>query len=414
MKFRKCLELAFNILVHSKLRSWLTILGIIIGIAAVVSIVSISEGAQQSLEDRLGDLGADIITISPGHSRASGFGGAFRMRDEGGSSSSGQKNLTLKDVIVIKGIPNVKSVMGTVSGRADLSYSTKTSSLSVQGVDATIWEDITTEAIDQGRFLSSGDSFSVVLGGNIVTNTFEGGIPLNSKITIEGKVFKVVGILDEGSTIYMPITIARDILENVGDKEFGSITVKVENIEIAEDTVALMDQKLMLARGILYEKDKDFSINSQKAMQESMQQTMDSMALFLGAIALISLIVGAIGIANTMFTSVLEKTKEIGIMKAIGTKNKDIMLIFLLNSGMIGLVGGLGGIFLGVFGSGLISYLGSSGDVGMASRMFTNTAITPELLIFALAFSLIVGMIAGVIPAYRASKLKPVDALRYE
>jgi putative ABC transport system permease protein len=135
------------------------------------------------------------------------------------------------------------------------------------------------------------------------------------------------------------------------------------------------------------------------------------MAIFLGSIAAISLLVGAIGIANTMFTSVLEKTKEIGIMKAIGAKNKDILMIFLLNSGLIGLVGGIGGIVLGIFGSGLISSMTST-ESGM--NMFSNTAITPQLLIFALFFSVIIGMISGIIPAYRASKLNPVDALRNE
>ncbi len=127
---------------------------------------------------------------------------------------------------------------------------------------------------------------------------------------------------------------------------------------------------------------------------------------------------GAIGIANTMFTAVLEKTKQIGIMKAIGTKNRDILLMFLLNSGMIGLIGGLGGIVLGIFGSNFISYLGSTstggGRIGGGMRFLSNTTVTMNLLLFSLGFAVIIGMIAGAIPAYRASKLKPVDALREE
>jgi len=145
-----------------------------------------------------------------------------------------------------------------------------------------------------------------------------------------------------------------------------------------------------------------------------MQETMNTMSIFLAAIAAISLLVGAIGIANTMFTSVLEKTKEIGIMKAIGAKNKDILKIFLINSGLIGFVGGIGGIILGVIGSGLIGSLVSSGNPGGMTSMFGSTAITPWLLILSLLFSIIIGMVAGVIPAYNASKMKPVDALRYE
>jgi putative ABC transport system permease protein len=420
MRLQKSFQLALNMLLHSKLRSWLTILGIVIGIAAVVSIVSISIGAKQNLEDRLGTLGADILTVSPGASRARGmmgFGGGpdDRFGSSSSSSSTKQKNLTKKDIITLKSVSNVKYVMGEVSGRGDLTYSSKTSSVSVRGVDASVWKDITTEKLSSGRFLIESDSNSVVLGGNIVNSMFEGGIPLNSKVTIEGKTFKVVGILEEGSTVYMPIDITRTTIEDIGNDEFDSISVKIEDVSISNDTVTEITKKLMTSRGIIYEKNKDFSVSNPSTMQATMQETMNTMSLFLGAIAAISLLVGAIGIANTMFTSVLERTKEIGIMKAIGAKNKDVLMIFLLNSGMIGLVGGIGGIILGVFGSGLIGYWGSSSSTaGGMGRIFGTTAITPQLLIFALVFSLIIGMIAGLVPAFNAARLKPVDALRYE
>jgi putative ABC transport system permease protein len=418
MKLKKSFQLALNILVHSKLRSWLTILGIVIGIAAVVSIVSISQGAQQQMEEQLGSLGADVLTISPGASRAMGGGGGFRGGFPGGgfggetSSDNEQKNLTAKDVLVLKNIENVEYVMGQVSGKGDLKYSTKTASLTVTGVDALVWEKITTESLKTGRFLTAGDSYSVILGGNVVERTFEDGIPLNSKVTIEDKTFKVVGILEGGSGVYIPIDVARVILEDVGDKEFDSISVKIADVDIVDDTVELIEKKLMSSRGILNEKDQDFSVSNPSEMQETIQETQEQMSLFLGAIAAISLLVGAIGIANTMFTSVLEKTREIGIMKAIGAKNKDVLLIFLFNSGLIGFVGGVGGVILGIFGSGLISSMSSNG--GGMMRMFGNTTLTPTLLIGSLLFSVIIGMLAGAIPAYRASKLSPVDALRYE
>lgn len=418
MKLKKSFQLALNILLHSKLRSWLTIIGIIIGIAAVVSIISISQGAQQQLEERLGDLGADVLTISPGFSRAQGFGGGFREGPGGfsteGSSNIQQENLTSKDTLVLKNLENIQYVMGEVSGRGDLEYSSKTASLTIKGVEPLTWERITTEEIESGRLLNSGDTYSVVLGGDIVESTFEEGIPLNSKVIIEGKSFKVVGITTEGRSVYIPIEIARTILEDVGEKEFDSIYVKMTDVNLADETVSLIEKKLMASRGILKEEDKDFTVSNPAEMQETIQETMQTMSLFLGAIAAISLLVGAIGIANTMFTSVLEKTKEIGIMKAIGAKNKDILLIFLLNSGLIGFVGGLGGVILGVFGSGLIGAWGSSTSGGGITRMLGSTAITPGLLIFALLFSIIIGMVAGAIPAYRASKLNPVDALRYE
>jgi len=413
MKIYKSFKLALNILLHSKLRSWLTIIGIIIGIAAVVSIISISQGAQSNLEEQLGGLGADIITITQGYSNAQRPGNFMPGGDTQSTSSSSGKNLTSKDINVITSINNINYVMGQVSERADLTYLTKSLSVSVIGVDESSWKHITTSTLSSGRFLTNGDKLCVVIGGNLV-NSFDNPITLNSKVNIEGVSFRVVGILEEGREVYIPINSAREILEDVGDKEFDSILVKIEDIDISNETVTTITKKLMISRGILDEKKQDFTVSSPTSRQETIKETMNTMTLFLGAIAAISLIVGAIGIANTMFTSVLEKTKEIGVMKSIGAKDKDILTIFLLNSGLIGLVGGIGGIILGVFGSGLISYFGSSTeDMGM-SRMLSNTAITPELLIFSLLFSVMVGMIAGAIPAYRASRLNPVEALRYE
>jgi putative ABC transport system permease protein len=417
MRLKKSFHLAWNILIHSKLRSWLTILGIVIGIAAVVSIVSISTGAQEQLEDRLGSLGADILTVTPGFSRArggmgfGGGGGEMRVSFSEDSSDDDSKNLTSRDITVLKSIDNVDIVMGSVSSNGDLTYLSKTASVGITGVDEKVWSEITTDELSSGRFLTNGDTYSIVIGENLATQTFE-DIPLNSKVTIEGKTFKVVGILESGNGVYMPIETSRDVFDDIGEKEFDSISVKIEDVELADETVENIETKLMQSRGILKENEKDFSVSNPSAMQETMQETMNTMSIFLGAIAAISLVVGGIGIANTMFTSVLEKTREIGIMKAIGSKNKDILLIFLFNSGLIGLVGGLGGIIFGTIGAGLIGSMTSS--TGGMTSMISNTSVTPGLLIFALFFSMAIGMIAGVIPAYRASKLKPVDALRYE
>jgi len=424
MRLTKSFKLSLNILLHSKLRSWLTIIGIIIGIAAVVSIMSISEGAQQQLESRLGTFGADIITITPGFSRAMGpgsFGEGRNMEFEGESSSTNTKNLTSKNVLMLKNIPNVKYIMGQISGREDLTYMTKTATLSITGIDTLVWKDITTEQLASGRFLTSGDSYSVVLGGNIVSSTFEDGIPLNSKVTIGGKSFKVVGILKEGRLVYIPLAVARNVLEDTGGDYFDSISVQLEDISLSNDTITTITKRLMLSHGIIDESKKDFTISSPTSMQETIQETMNTMTLFLGAIAAISLIVGAVGIANTMFTSVLEKTKEIGIMKAIGAQDKDIMIIFLLNSALIGLIGGVGGVLLGFLASTAISSWGGIGTTvtsgrggGFLGGFGSSTYVSPELIIGALIFSVLVGMIAGVIPAYRASKLNPVDALRSE
>lgn len=422
MKIKKSFELAINIFIHSKLRSWLTIIGIIVGIAAVVSILSISLGAQQQLEDRLGSLGADILTISPGmqKARGSGFGGGMPGNVESLDVSDSSKNLTEKDLIVLKSISNVDKVMGQVSGSAELTYFGKiVKGINVNGVDIRVWKEITTETLSSGRFLESGDMYSIVIGGSLAESTFEKEISINTKVIIEGKSFNVVGILEGGKTVYIPLDVARSILEDVGEKELDSILVKIKDVELAEDTVSEITNRLMRSRGILEKKNKDFLVTNPSSMQETMQETMDTMTLFLGAIAAISLLVGAIGIANTMFTSVLEKTKEIGIMKAIGIQNKDVLTIFLLNSGLIGLVGGIGGVLLGVVSSTAISsFAGISvtGSGGSKGRMFGiiggSSVLSFQLIFGAILFAVLIGMIAGVIPAYRASKLNPVDALR--
>ena len=420
MKINKSLKLAVNIIVHSKLRTWLTIIGIVIGIASVVAIVSIGEGMQQNVESRLGGLGADIITISPGGGRASvGFRGGHGGGMPGSTATSATaENLTKKDVLVLQSVEGVEYIQGIVSGNGQMYYLGEKATVSVEGIDPLVWKEMTTSELESGRFLGPSDYNVVIVGNRIAEDTFKQPLTVNRMITIEEQAFKVVGILKESggfggddNKIIMPIKAARDTLEDVGSDEFDSITLKVANTDDVDQVMEEADKKLMISRH-LTEKEKDFSISSSQSVQETMSDITQTLTLFLGAIAAVSLLVGAVGIANTMFTSVLEKTKEIGIMKSIGAKNSDIMMIFLLNSAIVGLVGGLLGICLGTGISSLLPLLGMK-MMGMGREGLT-TVVTPTLLIYALLISIGIGMVAGVIPAYRASKLKPVDALRYE
>ena len=419
MKFQKSFRLALNILLHSKLRSWLTIIGIVIGVAAIVAIVSIGEGAQLNVQERLSGLGTDLITVSPGFERASGgFRGGFGGGGDRGGGNQGAvttvKNLTNIDIQVIKSIDGISFVNGIVSGRADVAYLAETASISIQGVDTLAWRNIVTTELDSGRYLDPGDTNVVVIGFRVAHSTFKQPLVLNRDITIGGRLFKIVGIFKtvgggEDSRIYMPISEARDVIENAGREKFDSIIIKVSDSSLVDDISSRIDSNLMISRH-LTNKTKDFSVTSSQATLERIQGVTQTFTIFLGAIAAVSLLVGAVGIANTMFTSVLEKTKEIGIMKAIGAKNFDIMMIFLLNSALVGLVGGILGIALGStisnFLPKLLTSLGPGGSV--------KTVIPTRLLVEAIVISVSIGMIAGAIPAYRASKLKPVDALRYE
>ena len=410
MKLRKCFRHALNMVLHSKLRSWLTIIGIVIGVASVIAIISIGEGMQQSITSQMNDLGGDIITLSAGFSRGSRMFGGQRG---GGTSQATQDEIILSrtDLQVLKGIPDIALLNTQIRGSVEVSYMGKKGSVSVTGVDQKIWSQITTTDMKEGRFLDSADQNVVVIGSRLAASYFDKPVGLNKMITIENSAFRVVGILDDNSnSIYMPIQMAYQVLEDKTNEVYDTITIKIKNEDDLDAVIEKIEKKLMTSRHV-NAKTKDFSLSSSKQMMETRSEMIASMSAFLVAIAAVSLIVGAVGIANTMFTSVLEKTKEIGVMKSIGARNKDILMIFLLNSALIGLVGGMIGIFFGIILSGAMPALMSGIRMGRSSG---GTVISMSSIIWALSVSVIVGMVSGIIPAYKASKLKPVDALRYE
>jgi putative ABC transport system permease protein len=397
--------------IHSKLRSWLTIIGIVIGVASVIAITSLGAGMQQSLESQMSGLGSDLLTITPGYSKG---GSMFRNRGgDSGSSTATEEEILLDrtDVQALKGISDIAFIETEVGGKVDVSFLGKMGSVSLTGVDQKVWSDVTTAVIAEGRLLDSADQNVVVIGGNLASSFFDQPLGINKMFTIEGSAFRVVGVLDDTSTrIYMPIQMTYQLLEDKDTDIYDSIILKVKDEEMLDETILKIEKKLKISRHVT-DKDRDFSISSSKQMMETRMEMMGSVSLFLTAIAAVSLIVGAVGIANTMFTSVLEKTKEIGIMKAIGAKNRDILSIFLFNAALIGLVGGLIGVLCGVGVSSMMPML--MGSMPM-SRGGSITLVTLNSVMLALGVSVAVGIIAGFIPAYNGSKLKPVDALRYE
>ncbi len=416
MKLNKCFKHAFNMVLHSKLRSWLTITGIVIGVAAVISIVSIGDGMQQTLNAQLNALGGDIVTISAGFERG---GGMFGMRGGGGGfggGPSGGAQATTKEIVLgrsdyqaLKGVPDIALIDTNIRGNVNISYLGKMGKVSVTGVDQKVWSQITTSKIKDGRMLDSADQNVIVIGGNLASSYFTQPVGINKMTTINGSAFRVVGILDDQSnSVYMPIQMAYQVIPDKTNDIYDTLVVKIKDENQLDEVITKIQDKLMTARHVT-QKNMDFSVTSRKEMQQTRAETMNSMSMFLLAIATVSLIVGAVGIANTMFTSVLEKTKEIGIMKAIGARNQDILLIFILNAGFIGLVGGLIGIILGAVLSGFMPVL--LGNLPMARG---GTLVSSNSIIMALSVSVIVGILAGIIPAYQASRLKPVDALRYE
>jgi len=432
LKIADSFKLSLNSIMHRQLRSWLTLLGIVIGVAAVVSIISIGVGAQASVTENLSGLGADIITISPGFSRAGFFGGDFRGgREAGGMGRTGTESeeetptLTKRDSSVIEGNPNVEYVTEIVSGRGEIVFLAESTNVTITGVNPTTWKETTTAEIETGRPLSSSDLTSVVIGYRLAYETFKQPITIGRRVTIENRPFTVVGILEESgtgmgpgggsdSTVYMSCMGAWEVTD-VEKDAFSSIQAKAKDAELVEETMEELTSSLLLSRRVT-EDNQDFSVSSSQAMQEQIAETTQSLTLFLGAIAAISLLVGAIGVANSMFTSVLEKTKLIGILKALGSTNNEILRIFMIESGLFGLVGGIIGVVLGT----LVSVVLGALDIislpmmrggGMGGM---STLVSPQLVITAIVLSTVVGIVSGIMPARAAAKLKPVEALRYE
>lgn len=412
MKVYKCLKHAFEMVLHSKLRSWLTIIGIVIGVGAVIAIMSLGAGLRSQVNTQLDALGGDLLTITAGFSRGGGFFG----REGGGPGGGGGGSATTKSVVLgrtdvqtLRGVPDILVIDTEIRGTVNVSYLGKSGKVSLTGVDPAVWPQVTTTKIKTGRMLDPADQNVIVIGGNLAAKYFSQPLGINQMLTIQGSVYRVVGILDDSSTsIYMPITLAFQVIPNHENNVYDSLVVKVRDQDQLDAAIQNIQDRLMMTRHVT-NSTMDFSITSRVEQQQARAATLNSMSIFLLAIAAVSLIVGAVGIANTMFTSVIEKTKEIGIMKAIGARNKDILRIFLFNAALIGLVGGVLGILLGMLLSGFLPAL--MGSIPFARG---TTIVTLNSVILALSVSVIVGIVAGAIPAYQASKLKPVDALRYE
>lgn len=448
MKLAKILKIALNMVKANKLRSWLTIIGVIIGIASVMAIVTTGEYFQEQVTETLEGLGGDTITIvastpfqisyeeDVGYEESSEESTVTTAENKEGSENGSSEpmevepvteaELTRMDVFVLRSIPAIEYLNVNVEDGAELKFGSESTYVWVKGVDPNVWPELTKKKVGEGRMLAPGDRSVVVISNELATNTFEREIRLNQMILLNGRSYRVIGILAKdggllgglgglfGSSVYMPYQEVYSL--PYSDEEMPERERDVyDNIEIklykgADYDLALqeIERKLRLSRRVT-EDTQDFYVNSQKEAIESTQKLINGLTAFLAFIAGISLLVGSTGIANTMFTSVLEKTKEIGIMKAIGAKNSDIMLIFLFNAAMISLVGGIIGILLGTAAVQVILLL-----ISIKMNIPFEFALSLKGTVVATLVSIVVGLIAGLVPAKNASELKPVDALRYE
>jgi len=405
IQFLEYLLQAVQAMISHKMRSFLSILGILIGVAAVIAMLAVGTGAKESIEKQLASLGSNLILVMPGSSRIHGVS----------SGAGGVTRFTFGDAAAIEKITDeVKRVSPSVSGRGQIVYGNNNWSTQVEGDDVP-YAEIRAAVPVVGRFFTDEEvkrrDKVAVLGMTVVKQLFGDANPVGETIKINLINFKVIGILpvkgatgfrDQDDIVIIPVTTA---MYRVFGKEYlDSISVEAtspEAIAKAQDAIS----KIIIKQHHLITKDEQdsFQIRNMADIKNTLEATTKTMSLLLGAIAAISLLVGGIGIMNIMLVSVTERTREIGLRKAIGATNKDIMTQFLIESVLMSFLGGITGILLGSGISVLITlFAGWTVKVSWSS------------IILATVFSLIVGIVFGLWPAKKASKLDPIEALRYE
>ena len=397
-------KLAYRSAKQRKIRSWLTMLGIFIGIAAVVALISLSQGLQVAIAEQFVSLGSDKIVVQ---GPSSGFGPP---------GTGVEVPLTKDDRDVIENVNGVDIAVGRLIRSVKLEFDDEVQ----YGFAASLPED--DEQIDlaieannykrgTGRLLKKGDKFKVMVGDSFAKNTFETPLQIRDTLLVEDKEFKVIGILkksgnpQQDSTLVIPEDALREIL-NI-EETFDIIPARVSAGQDVE-TVTERVKKALRKKRDVEEGKEDFSIETPGSLLSTLTTILLVVQGVLVGIAAISLVVGGIGIMNTMYTAVLERTKEIGVMKATGARNSQVLSLFMIEAGMLGLFGGVIGVSLGVGIGKLVEYLGYRAFESFLIR----ASFSPLLLIGALLFAFIVGAASGVFPARQAAKLHPVDAFR--
>ncbi|MBI4143293.1 ABC transporter permease [Candidatus Woesearchaeota archaeon] len=389
-----------------RLRSWLTMIGIFIGIAAVVSLIGLGEGLRIAITSQFGFLGPDVLGV-----QASGI--AFA-----GPPGSAVAN-PLSDELVDKvgKVNGVEAAFARYLDSATLEFNDIqkiTIVISIpEGENRKAIETMVNLRTEEGRLLKDGDTRKIVVGNNFKEDDeFGKEVKIGDRVLIKGISFEVVGILEKKGSFIFDNNVFMNENSMVGilgtkKEEVDVIAVKVKDQKNIDNVKANIEELLRKERRV--EKgEEDFQVESPQQTLEALNSTLFAVQLFVYIIAAISLAVGGIGIMNTMYTSVLERTKEIGIMKSIGARNSAIFTIFFIESGLLGTVGGLIGI---IFGMGFAYGASFLGRLFLGSNLI-QASIDPLLIAGALLFSFVLGTLFGVLPAYQASKLNPVDSLR--
>ena len=397
-------KMALRSLIANKLRTFLTTLGIIIGVASVISMIAIGEGAKKQTLSTISKFGTNIITVRPG------------LKKRRHVSSDRVLTLTLKDARAIEsGVPLITGVAAQVYKSAQLKYSSKNTNTTVRGTGKD-YGRLANFTIDRGRYFNADEISTfrqvVVLGATVVKNLFpeNDGPPVGKTIKVDGKNYLIIGIMeakgalswyDPDDQVFIPVTTAQKRL--FGMNHVQSIDVQAANIEDLEVIKEDIDRLLRLRHNIREGKDSDFHVQNSAQWLNSWGDAAKTFTYLLGGVAAISLMVGGIGIMNIMLVSVTERTREIGIRKAIGAKKREIMQQFLIESVLMSFLGGGIGILLGLVIAKTVSKMGG-----------WDTVVSLESILLAFGFSVGIGIFFGYYPANKAANMNPIDALRYE
>jgi len=399
-------KFVFESIKNRKMRSWLTMIGIFIGIAAIVSLVSLGEGLQKSITDEFSAMGTDKIFVQ------------LKSEMAMPGSTTTLMELTEDDAEVVNAVKGVDSISTWIMKNVKIEFNNQVRFFYAFSIPTTdegkkLFDEMMNYDIEGGRGLRNEDKFKVVLGiAYIKDNVFTPNVKVGDKIKLNDMDFKVVGYYERiGNTgddqnIIVSEDTMRDIFE-VEDR-VDYIIAKVAKGEKSSVVAERIEKDLRDYRNI-DEGKEDFTVQTYEQLIESFQTILNIVQAVLIGIAAISLIVGGVGIMNTMYTAVLERTQEIGIMKAIGARNSDVLKLFLIEAGSLGMVGGAIGVTIGYGLGKLVEFIAA-----VSGNTIFQAYFPWYLMIGALAFSFGVGALSGLLPAIQASRKNPVDALRYE
>jgi putative ABC transport system permease protein len=392
-----------------KLRSFLTMLGIVIGVGAVITLMSVGKGSTEQILANIQSMGSNLVTIRGGASMSGGVRGAM-----GGSNT-----LTMEDAEAIaEQVSNISAVAPSSSSNLQLVFGSENMNASVTGVTPA-YADVNNLSVAAGSFFSEEEyqrgAKIAVLGSNVAETLFGETSPLGQKMRMGSMIVTVIGVLESkggmmnssDDAVFIPLTTLHQTVAQTrnaqGETVVSTITLTVTDEEKTDQVKEEITSLLRTRHRLAASEDDDFSFQSMSDIVETLSETSGTMTLLLGAIAGISLLVGGIGVMNIMLVSVLERTREIGILKALGAKERDIWSQFLIEAACLTLAGGIIGIIGGWGVSWLIDKMG-----------VTSTVVTSDIVIMAVSVSVAIGLFFGFYPAWNASRLNPIEALRSE